>query len=104
MKRMSVLVLATLFLACGGGSMLFAASAPAGATFFDDFSKGVARHFQMDRFQLGGSWWRQVHSFVSRLLLRDAADQSHADVHLDRRDLFGRRRVAVQKGPRLRNL
>jgi beta-glucanase (GH16 family) len=53
---MSVLVLATLFLAgCGGGSMPFATPhnaedaasgpdsrvlAPAGATFFDDFSKG----------------------------------------------------------------
>jgi endo-1,3-1,4-beta-glycanase ExoK len=46
MKRMSVLVLATLFLAgFGGGSIPFAtplnaAVAPAGATFFDDFSKG----------------------------------------------------------------
>jgi len=45
MKRMSVLVLATLFLAGFGGGMPFAtplsaAVAPAGATFFDDFSKG----------------------------------------------------------------
>ena len=56
MKRMSILVLATLTLAgCGGGNMPFATPhdtentasgpnsnvvAPAGATFFDDFSKG----------------------------------------------------------------
>src|ERR1700693_821162 len=55
MKRMSVLILATLFLAGCGGSIAFAPShdaldtasgpnsrvvAPAGATFFDDFSKG----------------------------------------------------------------
>ena len=47
MSRIAV-VLATLFLA--SGTLLAAGpSAPAGATFFDNFSKRVARHFEMDR-------------------------------------------------------
>ena len=71
MKRMSVLVLATLSLAgCGGGNMPFAmphdtentaggpnshVEAPAGATVFDDFSKGVLSTSKWLPFMWGAS-------------------------------------------------
>jgi hypothetical protein len=81
MKRMSVVILATLFLAGYGESMAFAPPhdaldtasgpnsrvvAPAGATFFDDFSKG-----KLDTSKWIASNWELLLSSLSRISSSD---------------------------------
>ncbi len=83
----------------GGGS-----GAPAGATFYDDFSKGsldtskwIPSNWSAPG---GGSFVPSYLDFSTGML----TNQSHADLQLERRDLLGRWRVAIQKCAWLRNL
>ena len=83
--RMVVLVLATLFLV-NGTLHASAPVAPAGATFFDNFSSG-----SLDTSKWIPSNWSAPGggTFVPSYLdfsYRHAAHQSHADLHLERRE------------------